>query len=230
MTEPQKQPEEGLVAQQEQTLPDGAEPATAAGTENSPPKGGEAPPKPRKSELREWAETIIIAVLVALVIKTFVVQLYVVDGPSMEPTLYTSDRLLVNKFLYRLRDPRPGEIVVLQDPTRPARELIKRVVATEGESIEVRKNVVYINGKELDEPFVNELVTKREDIPSTTVPAGHVYVMGDNRSWSQDSRAIGPIPLSKVDGKAFFMFWPLSKFGQGPLDQSRTYEAGETAK
>ncbi|HYG60337.1 MAG TPA: signal peptidase I [Symbiobacteriaceae bacterium] len=187
------------------------------------------PEKPGKSSLREWVETLVVALLVALVIRAFVVQVYLVEGPSMEPTLHTAERLFVNKFVYRVRDPRPGEIVVLQDPGRPQRELIKRVIAVEGETVEIRKGIVYINGKPLKEAFTNTVVTRREDISPTVVPPGTIYVMGDNRSMSFDSRALGAIAVDKVDGKAFFMFWPIDRFGYGPLDQPRQYDDSAAA-
>ncbi|HLN60509.1 MAG TPA: signal peptidase I [Symbiobacteriaceae bacterium] len=189
-----------------------------------------APPKAGKSAVREWVETLAIALVFALLIRTFVVQVYMVEGPSMEPTLHTGERLLVNKLVYRFRSPAPGEIIVLQDPNTPQRELIKRVIAVGGETIEVKQGIVYVDGKPLKEPYINSVVTRRDDVAPTQVPAGFVYVMGDNRSWSFDSRNIGPVQLGNVDGKAFFMFWPADKFAYGPLDQSRTVDtaAGTT--
>jgi len=174
-----------------------------------------------KSALREWLETVIIALVIALVIRQFVVQVYVVEGQSMEPTLHTSQRLLVNKALYRFRTPQAGEIVVLQDPGQPTRELIKRVVAVGGESVEVRKSVVYVNDQPLSEPYKNTLFTNYQDTPKVTVEAGHIYVMGDNRGQSLDSRLIGSIPLSKVDGKAVFLFWPLNEMRMDRLAHPR---------
>jgi signal peptidase I len=189
-----------------------------------------APPKAGKSAVREWVETLAIALVVALLIRTFVVQVYLVEGPSMEPTLHTGERLLVNKMVYMLREPKPGEIIVLEDPNRPDRELIKRVIAVGDETIEVKKGVVYVNGQALKEPYINSVVTRLEDMAQTVIEPGFIFVMGDNRSWSFDSRNIGPVPVDKVDGKAFFMFWPADKFAYGPLDQGRTIDtaAGTT--
>lgn len=177
-----------------------------------------------KSVMREWLETVVIALAVALLIRAFVVQVYLVEGESMEPTLHTSERLLVNKFVFRLRKPAPGEIVVLQDPGQPRRELIKRVVAVAGETVEVRKSVVYINGRPLDEPYKNTFFTQYADAPPVKVQDGYIFVMGDNRGRSLDSRMIGPIPLSKVDGKAFFMFWPPGQLGSADLTHPRQYQ------
>jgi len=181
----------------------------------------EAPRAKGKSALREWLETVIIALVIALVIRQFVVQVYVVEGQSMEPTLHTSQRLLVNKAILRFRSPHAGEIVVLQDPGQPTRELIKRVVAVAGETVEVRKSVVYINDLPLSEPYKNTLFTNYQDTPKVTVPAGHIYVMGDNRGQSLDSRLIGSVPLSKVDGKAVLLFWPLNEMRTDRLTHSR---------
>lgn len=209
--------------------PEPAEPAEPAQGTDSPAQAPgsqpEAPAKPKgKSAVREWVETLVIALAVALLIRAFVVQVYLVEGPSMEPTLHTNERLLVNKFIYRFRGPKPGEIIVLQDPNQPTRELIKRVIAVGGETIEVKKSVVYVDGKPLKEPYINTVVTKPDDMPPVQVPKGYIFVMGDNRSWSFDSRAIGPIAVDKVDGEAFFMFWPIDRFAYGPLDQPRTVD------
>lgn len=192
------------------------------------PGQNQDPVKPRsKSVAREWIETIVIALGLALAIRAFVIQVYLVEGESMEPTLFTSERLLVNKLVYRFRDPAPGEIVVLQDPSNPRRELIKRVVAVPGEKVEVKKGVVYINGRALKEPYKNTLYTAYADTPEQTVPEGHVFVMGDNRGQSLDSRIIGAVPFNLVEGKAFFMFWPPQRFATSPLEQPRTYETQE---
>lgn len=216
MTQAPEKPEESSVP------PEGGQ----SGTER-PDIAEQVPgtlPPPKKSAMREWLETIVIALLVALAIRAFVVQVYKVEGESMEPTLHTDERLLVNKFVYRIRGPQPGEIVVLQDPGRPQRELIKRVIAVAGEKVEVKKGVVYVNGKPLKEPYKNTVFTTYPDTPEVEVPADHIYVMGDNRGRSFDSRMIGPIHTKQVDGKAFFMFWPPARFGDGPLDQARTFD------
>jgi signal peptidase I len=204
-----------------------AEPVTPPDPVPPPAAQAGAPAKAGKSALREWVETIVGALILALIIRTFIVQVYQVEGPSMEPTLYTGERLLVNKLVYRFRNPAPGEIVVLKDPQRPNRELIKRVIAVEGEVVEVRKGVVYINGQPLREPYINTVGNRQDDMKPLTVPKGYIFVMGDNRGWSYDSRNMGPVPVQKVDGKAFFLFWPLSQFNHGPLDQPRTTAAAQ---
>lgn len=203
----------------------GSEPQPDVASGNDPaPVTSPAPKLPGKSVAREWLETIIVALLVALVIRAFVVQVYLVDGASMEPTLHTAERLLVNKFVYRFRLPAAGEIVVLQDPGTPTCELIKRVVAVAGETVEVKQGVVYVNGQALHEPFKNVDFALGPDAGPQVVPPNNIFVMGDNRARSLDSTAIGMIPREKVDGKAVFMFWPLPRFAAGPLEYSRTPE------
>lgn len=194
----------------------------AAVTAEGSAGAGEA--KSGKSVMREWLETVIIALVVALLIRAFVVQVYLVEGESMEPTLHTSERLLVNKFLYLVRSPQPGEIVVLQDPGQPKRELIKRVIAVAGETVEVRRAQVLVNGQALKEPYKNTMFTQYSDMGPVTVPTGYIFVMGDNRGRSLDSRMIGAIPLAKVEGKAFFMFWPPGRFMAEELEHPREYQ------
>jgi signal peptidase I len=179
--------------------------------------------RPKKSEVREWLETLVIALLLAVGIRFFIIQQYVVEGISMEPNLHTGERLLVNKLIYRLRPPVPGEVIVLQDPKNPRRELVKRIIALQGETVSVRQNVVYINDKPLDEPFKNTEVLPYADFAPFTVPVGSVFVMGDNRGVSADSRVMGPVNISNIDGKAFFTIWPASSFGAGPQAYPRVY-------
>lgn len=202
-------------------VPEGAgEQGPAA--ESTPP-AGEPKQNAGKSSLRETLETVLIALLLALVIRSFLVQQYVVDGQSMFPTLHHGDRLLVNKLIYRLTDPKPGEIVVLEDPANPRRQLIKRVIAVGGETIEVRNQVVFINGKALKEEFTNPVTPRASDQRPLQVPEGYVFVMGDNRGESLDSRMLGPIQLQRLEGKALFLFWPAPRFNQVPLHAERRY-------
>ncbi len=153
--------------------------------------------------------------LVAFVVRTFVLAHFVVDGESMDYTLHDGDRVFVNKLSYRLHDPNRGDVVVLHQITGASeRDLIKRVIALEGETIEMRNCEVHIDGVVLDEPYLDpEVVTPSNcggDIPLQTVPEDHVFVMGDNRGGSQDSRVIGPIDQDDLIGRAFVVFWPTS--------------------
>lgn len=212
------QPEQGPVAS------DASTPEESFATDSS----AAAPTPSTKSATREWVEALIVALLLMLLFRAFGIQVYMVSGESMEPTLHSNERLVVNKFIYHFRMPRPGEIVVLKDPGQPSRELVKRVVAVDGERVEVRKGVVYINGEPLQEPYKNTQFTNYPDFKPITVPSGYVFVMGDNRGNSWDSRDLGPVERRFVDGKAVFMVWPFNRFGASPFGQSRVYEgAGE---
>lgn len=173
---------------------------------------------PARGVLRETAQAALIGLVIALLIRTFVLQLYVVDGNSMYPTLHDGDRVFVNKIVYRLRQPRPGEVVVLKDPIVPERRLIKRVVAVGGETVEVRGGTLYVDGRPVQEGFTNPDPGPAGDVEPTPVPPGHVYVLGDNRGGSLDSRVLHAIPLANVEGKAAFLFWPLDRIQKhGPL-------------
>ena len=167
----------------------------------------------RRRALIDWIVVIGVALLVAFVVRTFVLAHFVVDGTSMYTTLHDGDRVFVNKLSYRLHDPNRGDVVVLHQITGASeRDLIKRVIALPGETIEVRSCVVLIDGRVLDEPYLDpEVVTPGNcggETAPVTVPADHVFVMGDNRAGSQDSRAIGTIDEDDLVGRAFVVFWP----------------------
>ena len=170
----------------------------------------------------EWVVVIVVAVGAALLIRVFLFQQYYIDGPSMESTLQPSDRVLVNKLSYRLHDVNRGDVVVFDRVTSPDKhdDLIKRVIALPGERLEVRSCVVYIDGVRLEEPYLSDDLLSQPDpaaqcgvhtdlIPAV-VPEGMVFVMGDNRPQSFDSRDFGPIDIDKIRGRAFTVIWPLS--------------------
>lgn len=167
-------------------------------------------PEHRKSPVREVIETVVVALLIALLIRQFVVEVFVVDGRSMEPTLFTSERLLVNKFVYRFRTPQPGEIIVFRYPRNQDRDFIKRVVAVAGDRVEIRDGYVYVNDQPLPDPYVS--YRDGGTWPEVTVPPGAVWVLGDNRNNSEDSRYFGEVPLGNIKGRAFFRFWPIGRF------------------
>ena len=145
-------------------------------------------------------------------IGTFIVELYVVDGPSMRPTLESEERLVVNKFIYRFRPPEKGEVLVFQYPRDPSRDFIKRVIAAPGDTIEIRAGRVLVNDQLLTEDYILEKT--RSEYPKSTVPEGHVFVMGDNRNNSEDSRFadVGFVPYDLIKGKAMLVFWPISAY------------------
>lgn len=161
----------------------------------------------------DWALVVTIALVVAVVVRSFVLAHFVVDGTSMAATLQTGDRVFVNKLSYRLHDPNRGDVVVLhQISGTNERDLIKRVIALPGEEIWIESCAVYIDGQRLIEPYLDPIVVPPGscggDTPRTLVPPDHVYVMGDNRGGSQDSRSLGPIPNDELVGRAFVVFWP----------------------
>ena len=167
-------------------------------------------------EAKDWVVSITAAVVIALLIRTFIVELYVVDGPSMRPTLQHDERLVVNKFIYHLRDPLKGEILIFRYPRDPSRDFIKRVIATAGDTIEIKDGHVFVNDQILNEDYILEK-TRTQYIKST-VPEGTIFVMGDNRNNSEDSRFpdVGFVPLDLVKGKAVLVFWPTSELKSLP--------------
>ena len=162
----------------------------------------------RRSFLRELIEVVAIAVLIAFVIQTWVFETFVVDGDSMRDTLHHGDRVIVNKFIYRLRPPEAGDIVVFPYPADGDRDLIKRVVATPGEVVEVRDGQVHVNGRVVEENYLTR--PDHQDFAPQKVPPRSVFVMGDNRGNSDDSRAFGMIHFDDIRGKTWAIFWPLS--------------------
>ena len=162
-------------------------------------------------EVKDWVVSIAIAVVLAFIIRYFIVELYLVDGPSMRPTLQSAERLVVNKFIYRFRAPERGEILVFRYPRDPSRDFIKRVIAVPGDTIEIKDGRVFVNQQLMNEPYILEKTLS--DYPLSTVPEGHIFVMGDNRNNSEDSRYsdVGFVPLKLVKGKASVIFWPFEK-------------------
>lgn len=163
----------------------------------------------------EWVAVLVGAVVVALVVRTFLLQAFSIPSGSMESTLEISDRLLVNKLSYQFGDVERGDIVVFLKPealSSPYDDLIKRVVGLPGDVVEGRNNQVFINGEALAEPYLDADVVIRDFAP-VDVPADHVFVMGDNRSNSADSRVFGPIGIDRIEGEAFVRYWPLSRLG-----------------
>ena len=163
----------------------------------------------------EWVAIIAIALLVAVVIKQFLVQAFYIPSESMKNSLNVGDRVLVNKLSYHLHDVHRGDIVVFKRPPaesgEPAiKDLIKRVIGLPGESIEARDGVVYINDRRLNEPYLAACMITN-NLPKQVVPPGEYFVMGDNRGDSEDSRFFGTIPRSIIVGHVVMRFWPLGQ-------------------
>lgn len=158
---------------------------------------------------REWVETLLTTLLIFLFVESFVVQGFKVYGSCMEPNLYTGERLLGNKLVYHFDQIHRGDIVVFRPPHRPDTPFIKRVIGLPGEILEIRDNIVYINGRRLDEPYLRN--AWHDNRPAERIPVDMVYVMGDNRDNSSDSRSWGELPLANVHAKAWLRYWPLSR-------------------
>jgi len=189
-----------------------------------------------RSFWKELPFLIIVALVVAVVIKTFLVQAFFIPSASMHDTLVEGDRVMVNKLAYRFGEPHRGDIIVFDSPlvthdqsesflgkvvrnvgealglSTPESALIKRVIALGGETIEIRGNRIYIDGVALDEPYLTRPVDMAPFGP-LTIPEGFVFVMGDNRNQSEDGRVFGPIPESDIIGRAFVRVWPPSRWG-----------------
>lgn len=181
----------------------------------------------KKSVVREYAEAILIAVVLAMFIRTFIIQAFKIPSGSMENTLLVGDHLLVNKFIYGIKipftnkniidisEPERGHIVVFRYPEDKSKDFIKRVIGVGGDKVEVIKKKVYINGKPVNEPYAvfKSLETsffgfqKGRNFGPYHVPEGHVFVMGDNRDNSHDSRFWGTVDISEIKGKALILYW-----------------------
>jgi signal peptidase I len=182
--------------------------------------------KSKKSLLWEYTEAIITALILALVIRTFVVQAFKIPSGSMIPTLVIGDHILVNKFLYgtqipftdkkilAFREPEKGDVIVFKYPENPTKDFIKRVIATEGDTIEQKNKVVYVNGEPVVEtyayhydPTMMSSIDRRDTFGRIQVPKDKIFVMGDNRDHSYDSRFWGFVDEKEVKGKAFIIYW-----------------------
>lgn len=175
----------------------------------------------KKNEVLEWIKALAIAVILAAIIRSFFFAPIVVDGYSMMPTLHTQDRMIVNKFSYKMGDPERFDIVVFHATVD--KDYIKRVIGLPGDHVEYKNDTLYINGEKYEEPYLDEYKTELIDGPLTepfdlesitgesTVPKGHLFVMGDNRRQSKDSRHIGTIPIEEVMGKTSLVYWPFSQ-------------------
>jgi signal peptidase I len=205
------------------------EPQRAARAEphvrREPPPPTPTPTK-SKSVVREYGEAGLVAIVLAIVIRCFVFQAFKIPSGSMIPTLAVGDHILVNKFVYGVRlpylrteiipvsTPRRGDVVVFIYPQEEDKDFIKRVVAIGGDVVEVRDKRVYVNDQLADDPHAHydpheadRTVPTRDNFGPFTVPPGYIFVMGDNRDHSYDSRFWGPVSLDKVKGKAFLIYW-----------------------
>ena len=180
-----------------------------------------------KSKIQEYVEAIIIAIIIAFFIRTFVIQAFKIPSGSMKPTLQIGDHILVNKFIYGIRipylrntlipisDPKKGDIVVFIYPEDRSKDFVKRVMATGGDIIEIRNKQIYLNGLPFRDAYgvyadsfvIPGAIQPRDNFGPVTIPRGSIFVMGDNRDQSYDSRFWGFVDLKDVMGKAFIIYW-----------------------
>jgi len=164
----------------------------------------------RVRSLVDLTETILIAVAFALVIRAYVVGSFVVNGDSMNPTLFTGERVCISRLTIARGGPERGDIVVFQYPLDPSRAFVKRVVGLPGDSMEIRGGRVLVNGSFLSESY--SVIRDQSSLPAMRVPEGQVFVLGDNRPVSEDSRFFGFVPLQNLRGEVFLVYWPPSRF------------------
>jgi signal peptidase I len=191
--------------------------------------------RPKKNIFREYAEALLLAVILALFIRTFVIQAFKIPSGSMKPTLLIGDHILVNKFIYGvkipfldftiipIKDPQRGDIVVFKFPEDPKKDFIKRVIGVPGDTVQIRNKKVYINNEAIEDPYGTHMdphiipggAQPRDNLSPVTVPPYSLFVMGDNRDHSYDSRFWGFVDLSAIKGKAFIIYWSWDKDNSG---------------
>jgi signal peptidase I len=199
-----------------------------------------------KKFIKEYLEPIVIAILIALLIRTFVVQAFKIPSGSMETTLLVGDYLLVNKFIYGLRipytnikvfqykKPQRGDIVVFIYPKDPTKDFIKRVIGTEGEKVQIIDSKIYINSKQIRDPWGHFQISQQlgyfpmmENFGPVVVPHHALFVLGDNRDNSQDSRFWGYVDLNAVLGKALIIYFSWNRYAENLLDKVRWLRMGK---
>jgi len=180
-----------------------------------PPAPGEVPsvrPKEKKSSIPgtilEIVVIVVAAFAIALLVQAFLVKPFTIHQVSMRATLEEGDRILLNRLSYHFRDEARGDIVVFHSPINANEDLVKRIVAIAGDRVAISGGKLYVNGVAQDEPYLLEQDFSGE-MPETVIPAGQVFVMGDNRNNSGDSRLFGPIPTDTIIGSAFLVYWPI---------------------
>lgn len=163
--------------------------------------------------LWELVHDLSVALLFCAFVVTFVVQPFRVEGTSMQPLLANGERIMVNKFAYRIHPIEYGDVVVFWSPHDPSVSFIKRVVARPGDRVEIRHGALYVNQQPVNESYVAHQYKDYEDLPAHEVAQGYYYVLGDHRNGSNDSRAWGEVPEKYIYGRASFRFWPFERLG-----------------
>jgi len=165
-------------------------------------------------EIRDTVLAVAVAVVLALLVRHFVVETYRVNGESMQPTLQNGERLLVNKFVFRFSPPRVGEIIVFHPPLPTSEDYVKRIVAVGGETVSMQNGEVYIDGRLQSEPYLPAAYRDHYTMAPLTVPPGDVFVLGDHRAASEDSRFFPGhfVPVGSIHGEAVLIWWPPADF------------------
>ena len=166
-----------------------------------------------RMDLQVWARDIVLSLFIAAAVIVFLCQPVKVEGTSMLPQLEDEQRIFVNKLVYRIDSIERRDVVVFRFPEDPSRSYIKRVIGLPGETVEVRKGTVHIDGQALLEPYVPHRYRDRASHPPVTVPEGGYYLLGDHRITSNDSRTWGTVDKGLIKGKAVFAYWPPERFG-----------------
>ena len=169
----------------------------------------------RRQKVLEWVVILAVGLCVAVVVRTSVLQAFYIPSESMVPTFEINDRVVVDKISYRVGDVHRGSIVVFERPTRTAgaiKDLVKRVIAVGGDTVEARNGVVYVNDSAVSEPYLRA-PESTQNLAKTTIPNHFLWVMGDNRMNSADSRVFGPIPVGSVVGRVVLRAWPPTRVG-----------------
>lgn len=173
--------------------------------------------QPRRSAMSivfEWVVIVVLSVALSQVARTWIVATYTVPTPSMVPTIEVGDRFVVDRLVYLYRQPQSGDIVIFDDPNNVLPALVKRVVAVAGHTVDLKDGIVLIDGIGASEPYTYGKPSLPGPVTTpVTVPPGSVWVMGDNRTDSADSRYFGPIPISSIHGRAVFTYWPPADVG-----------------
>ncbi len=191
---------------------------------NAPPEGDLHPAYDKQPargsrvlvELKSWFRDIFFAFATAIFIVVFVIQPVKVEGTSMQPRLVDQERIFVNRFIYRFADIHRGDVVVFWYPKDKTKSFIKRVVGIPGDEVEIRYGVVYVNGEQINEPYLEPEFQDHDSFRRETVPPDQYFVLGDHRNSSNDSRNWGFVPRDLIYGRAIFSYWPMSRLG--PVD------------
>jgi signal peptidase I len=166
-----------------------------------------------RNEIRVWTRDLLIAIGLALVIIVFLYQPVKVEGTSMAPLLSDQERIFINKFVYRFEDIHRGDVVVFWYPLDRSKSFIKRVIGLPGETVDIRRGLLYVNGQLIPEPYVPPQYSDVSDFGPVKVPKDSYFVMGDHRISSNDSRVFGPVASQFIYGRAVFAYWPVDHFG-----------------